>query len=168
MADPIPVYYSWMGTPLGKLLLAATYRGLRYVRLDGSLPPKKKTEVWIEFAGALRPYEEQLQAYFRGDLREFTCQLDLVGTEFQKKCWRALMEIPYGKTCSYAEQALRVGSPKAFRAVGQANHRNPIPIIVPCHRVIASTGTLGGYGGGLSAKERLLAIEGLSGFSRDH
>jgi O-6-methylguanine DNA methyltransferase len=123
------------------------------------MPRPRKGEVWIESAAALQPYADQLQAYFRGELREFTCKLDLDGTTFQKKCWEALLRIPYGKTCSYADIAKQVGSPRAFRAVGQANHNNPIPIIVPCHRVITSSGTLGGYGGGLDVKERLLRLE---------
>jgi methylated-DNA-[protein]-cysteine S-methyltransferase len=159
MSAPRPVYYSYLETPIGKLLLAATETGLRYVHFGGAQPPARKGEVWIESHDMLRPYEEQLQAYFRGELREFTCKLDLVGTEFQKKCWHALLRIPYGKTCSYADIAREVGSPRGFRAVGQANHNNPIPIIVPCHRVITSSGTLGGYGGGLDVKERLLRLE---------
>jgi O-6-methylguanine DNA methyltransferase len=93
-------------------------------------------------------------------LREFTCKLDLVGTEFQKQCWKALLRIPYGRTCSYADIARQIGRPQAFRAVGQANHDNPIAIIVPCHRVLGANGTLTGYGGGLPTKERLLRLEG--------
>jgi len=81
------------------------------------------------------------------------------GTDFQKKCWQALLTIPYGHTCSYAQLAQQVGSPRGFRAVGQANHHNPIAIIVPCHRVITSDGTLGGYGGGLAIKKMLLDLE---------
>lgn len=159
MSSPLAVYYSRMESPIGNLLLAATERGLRYVYFGDALPKSKKWEVWIESPQLLRPYEEQLQAYFRGELREFTCKLDLAGTEFQKKCWSALLRIPYGKTRSYAEIAREVGSPRAFRAVGQANHNNPIPIIVPCHRVITSNGTLGGYGGGLEMKRSLLKLE---------
>lgn len=159
MSSPLAVYYSRMESPIGNLLLAATERGLRYVYFGDALPKSKKWEVWIESSQMLRPYEEQLQAYFRGELREFTCKLDLAGTEFQKKCWNALLRIPYGKTRSYAEIAREVGSPRAFRAVGQANHNNPIPIIVPCHRVITSSGTLGGYGGGLQMKRSLLKLE---------
>ncbi|HEY6350889.1 MAG TPA: methylated-DNA--[protein]-cysteine S-methyltransferase [Candidatus Angelobacter sp.] len=159
MPAPLAVYYCRMQTPVGKLLLAATERGLRYVYFGGALPEPRKWEAWIEAPQVLRPYEEQLQAYFRGELREFTCKLDLAGTEFQKRCWNALLRIPYGKTRSYAEIAREVGSPRAFRAVGQANHNNPIPIIVPCHRVITSSGTLGGYGGGLEMKRALLRLE---------
>lgn len=159
MPTPEPIHYCFIETPIGKLLLAASERGLRYIYFGGIQPPPRKGEVWIESPAMLKPYEEQLHAYFRGELREFTCNLDLVGTEFQKKCWRALLRIPYGKTCSYADIAREVGSPRGFRAVGQANHNNPIPIIVPCHRVITSSGTLGGYGGGLKLKDHLLRLE---------
>jgi O-6-methylguanine DNA methyltransferase len=159
MQTPQAIYYTFIDTPIGKLLLAASERGLRYIHFGGIQPPPRKGEIWIESPAMLKPYEEQLQAYFGGKLCEFTCKLDLVGTEFQKKCWHALLRIPYGRTCSYAEIAKQVGSPRGFRAVGQANHNNPIPIIVPCHRVITSSGTLGGYGGGLDLKERLLRLE---------
>lgn len=159
MPDPLAVYYSRLQTPIGTLLLAATDRGLRYIYFGDALPESKKWEVWIESQQVLYPYVLELQAYFRGELREFTCKLDLAGTEFQRKCWNALLRIPYGKTRSYAEIAREVGSPRAFRAVGQANHNNPIPIIVPCHRVITSSGTLGGYGGGLDVKRKLLLLE---------
>jgi methylated-DNA-[protein]-cysteine S-methyltransferase len=150
-----------MPSPVGPLLLAATESGLRYLQFDrGKLPQAAKGEAWIESRAALDPYTEQLGAYFRGQLRKFTCDLDLQGTAFQKKCWEALRTIPYGATCSYADLARKVGSPRAFRAVGQANHQNPVAIIVPCHRVIGADGTLTGYGGGLSIKEKLLRLEG--------
>jgi O-6-methylguanine DNA methyltransferase len=109
---------------------------------------------------ALRPVRRELDLYFAGKLKDFTVPLDLHGTDFQLRCWRGLLEIPYGKTCSYADLAKKVGSPKGFRAVGMANHDNPIPIIVPCHRVITSNRKLGGYGGGLDVKEKLLRLEG--------
>jgi O-6-methylguanine DNA methyltransferase len=124
------------------------------------LPRAGPGEVWIEAAERLRPYEQQINAYFRGELREFTFTLDLVGTSFQKDCWRALLRIPYGKTCSYADIAREIGRPQAFRAVGQANHDNPIAIVVPCHRVLGANGMLTGYGGGLGTKEKLLRLEG--------
>ncbi len=157
------IYFSRMESPIGKLLVAASEQGLRYVyfKNDGPLP-QKKDEVWIESAEKVRPYEDQLQAYFRGELRDFTCKLDLVGTEFQKQCWNALLRIPYGATCSYGDIARQIGRPQAFRAVGMANHDNPIPIIVPCHRVLGANGTLTGYGGGLGTKEKLLRLEGAS------
>ncbi len=155
------VHYALIESPVGPLLLAATERGLRCLQFHrGKLPDPAKDEVWIESPAELRPYQEKLQAYFRGELRDFDFDLDLVGTEFQKKCWHALCKIPYGHTCTYAELAEKVGSPKAFRAVGQANHQNPIAIVVPCHRVIGANGTLTGYGGGLENKEKLLQLEG--------
>jgi methylated-DNA-[protein]-cysteine S-methyltransferase len=163
MPDVQTVHYSRVHSPAGPLLLAATERGLRYLLFDrGKLPKPRSDESWIESPAALQPYVEQLQAYFRGELRGFTCPLDLQGTQFQKKCWEALRHIPYGTTCSYAELAQRVGSPRAFRAVGQANHNNPVAIIIPCHRVIGADGSLTGYGGGMKTKELLLRLEGVS------
>ncbi len=114
----------------------------------------------MESQTCLESCRTELQEYFAGRRREFTIPLDLRGTEFQLRCWRELLRIPYGETRSYAQLAEAVGSPKGFRAVGHANGQNPIAIIVPCHRVIASDGTLGGYGGGLRIKEELLRLEG--------
>jgi len=102
---------------------------------------------------------EELEAYFAGTLREFTVPIKLRSTDFRMRVWAALMTIPYGETISYKELAQRIGQPKAIRAVGGANHHNPISIIVPCHRVIGASGTLTGYGGGLGNKEFLLALE---------
>ena len=117
-----------------------------------------------ESADALRPYVRELEEYFAGTRRKFGLALDLRGTEFQLACWRALVAIPYGETRTYADIARAVGRPKGFRAAGMANHRNPVAIVVPCHRVIASDGTLCGYGGGLDVKRKLLELEGaLSG-----
>jgi methylated-DNA-[protein]-cysteine S-methyltransferase len=155
------IHYSLMDSPVGTLLLAASDRGLRCLQFHrGELPAPAKNEVWVESPSHLRRYQDQILAYFRGELRDFDFELDLVGTDFQKKCWNALRAIPYGQTCSYAELARKVGRPTAFRAVGQANHRNPVAIIVPCHRVIGANGTLTGYGGGLEVKEKLLLLEG--------
>jgi O-6-methylguanine DNA methyltransferase len=107
----------------------------------------------------LREARRQLELYFAGHLRRFNLPLDLRGTPFQLRVWRALLEIPYGETCSYADLALRLQPPSVARAVGQANAANPIGIVVPCHRVIAADGTLGGYGGGLHRKRVLLDLE---------
>lgn len=101
----------------------------------------------------------QLEEYFAGTRREFSVPLDMEGTEFQKKVWRALMDIPYGEVCSYSEIAEKVGSPKAARAIGMANHVNPIPVIVPCHRVTGKSGKLVGYAGGIDMKALLLELE---------
>jgi O-6-methylguanine DNA methyltransferase len=113
-----------------------------------------------ESKAALAPYLRELDEYFAGKRRVFSMPLDLRGTEFQLQCWRALLEIPYGETRSYADIARAIGHPQAFRAVGMANNRNPIAIVVPCHRVLASNGSLCGYGGGLDIKCKLLELEG--------
>ena len=102
---------------------------------------------------------EQLESYFAGERTEFDIELELVGTPFQRNVWAALLTIPYGETRSYGEIAIQIGSPGAFRAVGLANGHNPVGIIVPCHRVIGSNGSLTGYGGGLDRKCALLALE---------
>jgi methylated-DNA-[protein]-cysteine S-methyltransferase len=164
MSDTKTVYFCRIDAlVVGPLLLAATQKGLRCVQFyKGKMPSPGKNETWIESEEHLRPYALQLEAYLRGELRRFSCDLDLVGTEFQKDCWHALLRIPYGTTCSYAEIARAIGRPQAFRAVGQANHDNPLAIIVPCHRVLGANGTLTGYGGGLTTKEALLRLEGAS------
>ncbi len=109
--------------------------------------------------GPFREARRQLEAYFEGELREFTLELAPEGTLFRQKVWRALLDIPYGATESYGALALRIGLPQAARAVGLANGRNPISIVVPCHRVIGKSGALVGYGGGLERKQWLLAHE---------
>jgi methylated-DNA-[protein]-cysteine S-methyltransferase len=111
----------------------------------------------------LKKAHDELQEYLDGDRKEFDLPLELSGTEFQKKVWNALMEIPYGQTKSYKDIAERIGNIKACRAVGMANNKNPIAIFVPCHRVIGSNGKLVGYGGGLDIKERLLELESRTG-----
>jgi methylated-DNA-[protein]-cysteine S-methyltransferase len=152
------LHYSRIESPVGILLLAASEQGL--VRLEfarggaGDLP-----ESWTENREKMAPYVRELADYFAGERTEFSFPLDLRGTEFQQRCWRALLEIPYGETRSYADIARAVGSPRGFRAVGMANNRNPVAIVVPCHRVVASDGTLCGYGGGLDVKEQLLDLE---------
>jgi O-6-methylguanine DNA methyltransferase len=108
---------------------------------------------------ALQQLEEELNMYFSGELKKFSVPISLVGTEFQTQAWSALQRIPYGETRSYSEQALAINNPRAVRAVGTANGANPIPILVPCHRVIAKNGTLAGFGGGLSVKQFLLDLE---------
>ena len=102
---------------------------------------------------------KQLQEYFAGDRRDFTIPLDLEGTDFQRAAWLALADVPYGETASYGEQAERIGRPRASRAVGAANGKNPVPIVLPCHRIVGADGSLTGFAGGLEMKERLLAHE---------
>ena len=164
-------------SPVGPLFLAASPRGLVALEFDKRLPGRQtirpnprdlRNEAaklqFRESAEKLQLYVRELKEYFAGDRREFTFPLDLRGTDFQVACWRALLAIPYGETRTYADIARAVGRPQGFRAVGMANNRNPIAIVVPCHRVIASDGTLCGYGGGLDVKRELLELEGaLSG-----
>ena len=154
------LYSSRTSSPVGPLFLAASNQGL--VRLEFESRVQKlnpKTIQLTESRNALAPYLAQLDEYFAGQRHEFTIPLDLRGTEFQLKCWRALLDIPYGETRSYRDLARVIGHPQAFRAVGMSNNRNPIAIIVPCHRVIAADGSLCGYGGGLDIKRKLLDLE---------
>ena len=162
-----------MESMAGPLFLAASAKGLVALEFDARLPGQqtirpnprdlrneKGTFEFEESASALSVYTRELEEYFAGERREFTIPLDLRGTGFQLSCWQALCAIPYGETRSYADIARALGRENAFRAVGMANNRNPIAIVVPCHRVIASNGTLCGYGGGLDVKRRLLELEG--------
>jgi methylated-DNA-[protein]-cysteine S-methyltransferase len=162
-----------MQSTIGPLFLAASTQGLVALEFDARLPGQqsirpnprdlreaKKGFKFDDSADVLRAYVGELEEYFAGQRREFTFPIDLRGTDFQLACWRALLAIPYGETRTYAGIARAVGKPNAFRAVGMANNRNPIAIVVPCHRVIASDGTLCGYGGGLDVKRKLLELEG--------
>ncbi len=158
---------------VGPLFLAASENGLVALEFDARLPGQQtirpnprdlRTEPGsLQFAQSARimsRYTQELEDYFAGTRREFTFPLDLRGTDFQLACWRALLAIPYGETRTYADIARAVGRPQGFRAVGMANNRNPVAIVVPCHRVIASDGTLCGYGGGIDIKRKLLELEG--------
>jgi len=156
------LHFTRIQSPAGPLFLAASIKGLVGLEFDRGKSPtlKAKCVTWEQSHEHLRPYVDELNEYFAGTRRDFTFPLDLRGTDFQVKCWRALVRIPYGETRTYADIARSVGCPQGFRAVGLANNRNPIAIVVPCHRVIASDGTLCGYGGGLDIKRKLLELEG--------
>lgn len=153
------MYYSYLDTPIGELLLAGDDDALCLVGFPEGSMRKDPEPDWIYNEKPFAAPRQQLTEYFAGQRREFDLSLRLSGTEFQMSVLRALQQIPYGETTSYAEIAERVGRPKAVRAVGAANGRNPIPIIVPCHRVIGSHGELTGFGGGLDTKEALLRLE---------
>jgi len=147
-------------SPVGPLFLAASAKGL--VRLEFETRVQKMDSDAIQLRESklsLTPYLRELDEYFAGERREFSFPLDLRGTEFQLACWHALLEIPYGETCSYRDIAQAIGHPHAYRAVGMSNNRNPIAIVVPCHRVIGANGKLTGFGGGLPTKEALLGLE---------
>ncbi|WP_457552714.1 methylated-DNA--[protein]-cysteine S-methyltransferase [Desulfobacula sp.] len=152
------MYYCYFESPVGKLLL----NGEKV--LEGLHFPKGKTRVeppkdWIYlekmFSGAI----DQLEAYFKGKLIKFDLELNAKGTAFQKTVWQELVKIPYGETISYGQLAKSIGNPNASRAVGMANGKNPISIIIPCHRVIGKNGSLTGFGGGLDVKKKLLDLE---------
>jgi methylated-DNA-[protein]-cysteine S-methyltransferase len=151
--------YTTMKSPIGPLLLAGDASALRMVHFSAGRRPKVPQPDWTEDRTTFKEVIRQLDAYFAGKLQEFDLPLTLDGTEFQLRVWRNLREIPYGETVSYGQLARRIGCPEAARAVGLANGSNPIPIIIPCHRVIGSNGDLTGFGGGLPIKKKLLALE---------
>ena len=154
-----PVYYTWFDSPVGSLLLAGSSAGLKLVRFAVGNRARSVDPEWQVDNAVFVEVVDQLQSYFAGDRKNFELDLVLEGTDFQKKVWTALQEIPYGETISYKKLAEIVGSPKAVRAVGAANGANPIPIIIPCHRVIGHDGSLTGFGGGLPLKKQLLELE---------
>jgi methylated-DNA-[protein]-cysteine S-methyltransferase len=148
-------------SPLGRLLLVADEAGMRAIEFDDAAHPVPRAAEWREHRTALLDgARRQLQDYFAGSRQGFDLPLAAQGTSFQLEVWRALAEIPFGETRSYAEIAQRLGQPGAVRAVGAANARNPLAIVVPCHRVIGANGSLTGYAGGLDRKRALLALEG--------
>jgi methylated-DNA-[protein]-cysteine S-methyltransferase len=148
-----------MESAVGTLLLAADEEGLRLINFQRGKHAQRPGEGWKKDATPFQETMRQLNAYFGSELHEFDLRLAPEGTGFQREVWSALCDIPYGETISYGDLARRIRKPKAVRAVGTANGANPIPIVIPCHRVIGSDGKLTGYGGGLDIKEKLLALE---------
>ena len=148
--------YTIFETPIGNLVLAGDDAGLRHILFAGADIPRG----WTRDHAFLAAARQQIAEYFAGVRQVFDLPLAPAGTAFQQRVWRALVEIPYGRTVSYGALAQRIGNPGAARAVGLANNRNPLPIVIPCHRVIGANGSLTGYGGGLPVKEHLLALEG--------
>jgi|TARA_Y100000310_G_scaffold345344_1_gene463966 methylated-DNA-[protein]-cysteine S-methyltransferase len=153
------MHYTYCDTPVGSVLLAGDDEGLKLIGFEHEKGRQNPAADWIEEDAGFGQVIQQLTSYFRGELRDFTVKLAPHGTSFQLKVLHALTEIPYGETRSYGELAREIGHPKAARAVGAANGRNPLPIIIPCHRVIGSGGDLVGFGGGLSVKRYLLDLE---------
>lgn len=152
------IRYCYFESPLGELLLAGQKR-LQSLHFPAGTTREEPGKDWVQDPEGFRDARAQLEAYFKGQRKAFTLDLDARGTEFQKRVWQELVKIPYGQTLSYGELAARIGNPRACRAVGMANAKNPIPIIVPCHRVIGRDGSLTGFGGGLDIKARLLELE---------
>ncbi len=158
-----PRYFLRIESPVGKLMLLASEDKLLEIKFSSSIKNDELSEN-VEENNELPVFidtEVQLNDYFRGKRNSFSIPIVLNGTEFQQKVWKQLQSIPFGQTISYQELAERVGDSKKARAVGNANGKNPIPIIVPCHRVIAKDGSLGGFGGGLPIKRYLLELEGI-------
>ena len=149
-------HYCWYDSPIGILKIAEDDQGITEVSFQEEIgADQKEGSLYLEMT--LR----QLEEYFAGTRRSFDVPLSLKGTEFQKNVWHALMSISYGKTVSYQDIAAMIGNEKASRAIGNANHHNPVVIIVPCHRVIRADGSIGGYGGGIERKKYLLNLEGI-------
>ena len=148
--------YTHVDTPIGKLTVVAGGTGIRRILWDGEAPPEDAVEGHSDLLDAA---VTQIREYFWGSRTTFDLPLDLGGTPFQQKVWWELGSIPFGTTISYGEQARRIGRPQAARAVGAANGRNPVPVVLPCHRVIGSSGALTGFGGGLDTKRTLLRHE---------
>ncbi len=154
------ISYATAESPVGHLLVATDDASLHLISFLDAYKARDPHPDWRkQDTPMLGKVFQQLRAYWAGELREFDLKLSLAGSAFQVAVWNALCEIPYGDTISYGELARRVGNPKGSRAVGLANGSNPIPIVVPCHRVIGSNGKLTGYGGGLPIKQKLLALE---------
>ncbi len=151
--------YSYLDSPIGPLLLTGDKHGLQGVYFSTGKMARGADETWERYDELFRRPRTQLKEYFAGKRKCFELELRPEGTAFQLAVLDALQQIPYGETCSYSDIAERIGKPKAVRAVGTANGRNPIPIIIPCHRVIGSNGSLTGFGGGLETKRFLLNLE---------
>lgn len=156
---PMTMYYTYADSPIGSLMLAGDGVNLHALGFPGGKMRRRHEPGWTEDAAPFARAIAQLDAYFAGELEQFDLSLAPEGTEFQRKVWSALQSIPYGETRSYGELAEEIGNGKASRAVGAANGRNPIPVIIPCHRVVGGDGGLTGFGGGLETKRRLLDLE---------
>lgn len=151
--------YSYVDSPVGRLLLAGSRHALKVVAFPRGRRARAPDADWERAEEPFRRVKRQLDEYFAGKRRRFELALAPDGTDFQRAVWFALAAIPYGETCTYRTIAERIGQPRAVRAVGAANGANPIPIVIPCHRVIGSDGSLTGFGGGLDAKRYLLDLE---------
>jgi methylated-DNA-[protein]-cysteine S-methyltransferase len=152
--------YTYLDTPIGPLLIAGDDAAIRRIEFPKNGKARRPEPDWKESGrGPVGEAARQLREYFAGGRTEFDLPIAPDGTPFQQSVWRHLQDIPYGATISYGELARRTGNPKASRAVGAANGANPIPIMIPCHRVIGANGKLTGFGGGLPIKEKLLALE---------
>ena len=165
--SPAIRHYTFVETPVGRLLIA----GAREIVMLSNFPTGSQAmqpwPEWLRDDNMFSNAKQQFTEYFEGTRTEFTMAVEMDGTNFQKQCWTALRQVPYGATISYGELAQRIGRPGASRAVGAANHANPLPLVVPCHRVIGSDKSLTGFGGGLDTKLQLLAMENPTAYGTD-
>ena len=162
------IFFQTIDSPVGPLLLADSDAGLHAIEFSENRHPVKRSTDWQEGDHPLLAQaHQQLDEYFAGTRNAFDLPLSPQGTDFQRKVWNTLASIPYGQTISYAQLAQRIGKPSAMRAVGAANGRNPLPIVLPCHRVIGADGSLTGFGGGLPTKQFLLQLEGALAPAKD-
>ena len=153
------MFYDYLESPIRPLLIAGNGEGLKRLEFPRRGKRVRPEPDWQKSPRELHKVTQQLREYFAGERTRFDLKLAPEGTAFQRQVWKALRTIPYGKTISYGELAGKIGNPKAVRAVGGANGKNPIPIVIPCHRVIGADGSLTGFGGGLETKVALLALE---------
>ena len=167
MTPSATMYWHEIDSPIGTVLLAGDAHHLKRVHFQSGPNPLQEQPGWVASRSPFAGVITQLAEYFEGRRRAFDLPLAPSGTDFQRRVWRALAAIPYGTTISYGELARRVGNPRAARAVGLANGANPLPIVVPCHRVIGANGSLTGFGGGLPIKRALLALETRQSFALD-
>lgn len=157
-----PMVFDTFSTPVGTMIVVQDEQGLRYIDFLDCPNPLPTVDSWRRDKLACQPAREQLQAYFAGELKRFDLPLALIGTDFQQRVWEVLAEVPFGTTITYGEMAKQLNQPSASRAVGMANGRNPLSIVLPCHRVVGSNRKLTGYRGGLPIKMFLLKLEGLN------
>ncbi len=153
------MYYDIMQSPVGPIIAVKDGKSLRYLGFQHGKHPLQIADNWKQSPKMLKTIFSQIQEYFRGERFAFDLPLATYGTAFQQSVWSALIDIPYGHTVSYRDIAVAIGRPRAYRAVGSANGKNPIPLIIPCHRVVGSNGKLAGYSSGIEIKTELLKIE---------
>jgi len=158
----IPLFYTHIDSPIGRLLLAGDEQALHYLSFPKGKMAFEPRPEWVQNDALFKEVKRQIDAYFALELKQFDLVLKMAGTDFQQRVWQVLPKIPFGQTRSYGWLANEVGSPKASRAVGAANGKNPLPIIIPCHRVIGANGKMTGFGGGINTKVFLLGLEGVA------
>ena len=158
------MYYTYIPSPLGDILVAGDGEQLHHLNFPTAKDFYEPKEGWVKYDQPFGDLKTQLEEYFAGTRRSFDLPLSFHGTDFRQGVWRALCDIPYGEVITYGELAKRIGNPNAFRAVGLANGANRLPIIIPCHRVVAAGNKIGGFSGGLGVKNFLLELEGVTSF----